>query len=74
MSEPDAVRRACAKSAMQWAEELSRRLSVGDAWRILFAATISTMQAELVPQEIADTLRQAAEKIEAGHLDQPSIQ
>lgn len=74
MSEPDALRRACAKSAMQWAEELSRRLSVDDAWRILFAATISTMQAELVPQEIADTLRQAAEKIEAGHLDQPSIQ
>lgn len=74
MSEPDALRRACAKTAMQWAEELSRRLSVDDAWRILFAATISTMQADLTPPQISDTLRQAADRIEAGHLDQPSIQ
>jgi hypothetical protein len=71
MNEPD-LRRACAKSAMKWAEELSRRLSFDDSWRILFAATISVMQAELTPPQIADTLRLAAEKIEAGHLDQPS--
>jgi hypothetical protein len=71
---PDELRRAAGYAVQGWGAVLANRLSVDDSWRLLLAGALSVMQAELTPPQIADTLRQAADRIEAGHLDQPSIQ
>jgi len=66
----DELRRAAGYAVQGWGVLLADRLSVDDSWRLLLAGAISVMGAELTSQQIADTLRQAADRIEAGHLDQ----
>jgi hypothetical protein len=69
---PDELRRAAGFAVQGWGAILADRLSVDDSWRLLLAGAVSVMQAEHTPDVIASLFRQMAEKIEAGHLDQPS--
>jgi hypothetical protein len=64
----DTLRRLAGESVRRWALELAKRLSVDDSWRLTLAATISTMQAEHSPEEIARLLRQCADLVEGGAL------
>jgi hypothetical protein len=71
---PDELRRAAGFAVQGWGAILADRLSVDDSWRLLLAGVLSVMQAEHTAVEIAATLRQLAELIENGGLDQSSIQ
>jgi hypothetical protein len=71
---PDELRRAAGFAVQGWGAILAKQLSVDDAWRLLLAGVLSVMQAEHTAAEIAATLRQLAELIENGGLDQSSIQ
>jgi hypothetical protein len=70
---PDEIQRKAGQEVQQWAVALAKQLSVDDAWRLLLAGVISVMQAEHTAAEIAATLRQLAELIENGGLDQSFI-
>jgi hypothetical protein len=70
---PDELRRAAGYAVQHWGVLLADRLSVDDSWRLLLAGVISVMQAEHTAAEIAATLRQLAELIENGGLDQSFI-
>jgi hypothetical protein len=69
---PEELRRAAGHAVQQWGVLLAARLSVDDSWRLLLAGAISVMQAELTSQQIADTLRQAADRVDSGELESTS--
>jgi len=54
------------RSIQQWAVELSKHLSVDDAWRLMLGGAIAVMQAELNSSQMADTFRQLASMIDEG--------
>lgn len=64
MLNDDEFRLQAGRSVQDWARVLATRLSVDDSWRLLLAGTITVMQAEHGPQEVAALLRHAAELIE----------
>ena len=66
---PEELRHHAGISIQNWAHELSRRLSVDDAWRLLLGGAIAAMQAEHSREEIAGLLRQAAELVEQDHSE-----
>ena len=68
----DELRRAAGHAVQQWGVLLANRLSVDDSWRLLLAGALSVMQAELTQAEIANTLRQAADRIDSGELENTS--
>ncbi len=67
-TQTDDLRVIAGRSIQQWAMELSRRLSVDDCWRLMMAGTITVLQAEHGPAEIAEVLRELANLIEQGAL------
>jgi hypothetical protein len=69
---PDELRRAAGYAVQGWGAVLARRLSVSDSWRLLLAGALSVMQAELTTAEISTTLRQAADRIDSGELENTS--
>ena len=69
---PDELRRAAGYAVQHWGVLLADRLSVSDSWRLLLAGALSVMQAELTTAEISTTLRQAADRIDSGELENTS--
>jgi len=68
----DELRRAAGYAVQGWGVLLADRLSVDDSWRLLLAGALSVMQAELTQAEISTTLRQAADRIDSGELENTS--
>lgn len=62
----DELRYLCAQSLEKWRDELTRRLSPDDAWRLLLASTINALQAVGNEHEAARVLREAAAALESG--------
>jgi len=69
---PDELRQAAGYAIQGWGAVLANRLSVSDSWRLLLAGALSVMQAELTAQQISDTLRQAADRVDSGELESTS--
>jgi hypothetical protein len=63
---PDELRYHCAQSLEKWRDELARRLSPDDSWRLLLASTINALLAVGSDTDAARVLREAADLIEAG--------
>ena len=62
----DEMRYLCAQSLEKWRDELTRRLSPDDSWRLLLASTVNALLAVGSDTDAARTLREAADLIEAG--------
>jgi hypothetical protein len=69
---PEELRRAAGYAIQGWGAVLANRLSVSDSWRLLLAGALSVMQAELTQAEISTALRQAADRIDSGELENTS--
>ena len=68
----DELRKAAGHAIQGWGAVLANRLSVSDSWRLLLAGALSVMQAELTQAEISTTLREAADRIDSGELENTS--
>lgn len=63
---PDELRYLCAQSLEKWRDELTRRLSSDDSWRLLLASTVNALLAVGSEQDAARVLREAAAALESG--------
>tara|TARA_R110000782_G_scaffold24497_4_gene63804 strand:- start:1580 stop:1798 length:219 start_codon:yes stop_codon:yes gene_type:complete len=60
------LRRKAGESIRQWAEVLATKLSEDDAWRLMLTGALGVMLKVLGTPQTIETLRELADKIEAG--------
>lgn len=71
---PDQLREACVTAIRKWGVVLTNHVGVDEAWRLMLTGTLTVMQADRTPQEIAALFRLMADDIDAGGLKPPSVQ
>ncbi len=68
------LRPKAAKAVQAWGTLLAKELGIDESWRLLLTGAITVAQAEYPPNQIAEMLRQLADKIDEGGLDQRFMQ